>query len=308
MSLTTPINATSNQQEFTVVKRLSKARFPVYLAKSTTSEKSFALKVYPFEEGKVSKFFLNECHFIDLNHPNIITIYQTQKEKNSVSKGKQSKISYILMEYAPYGDFYDLIITKRIQFDEKLVRTYFHQLIQGLEYLHNRGFAHMDIKPDNILLSEDFELKITDFDLSYYEGDDFLTGRGTPCYRAPELVVESNCPFPQKADIYAAGIFLFVLKTGGKLPHSENILYQDVNLSTLMYEDSQKFWKMHCEINDKPSSFFDDDFKALFSIMTKFNPQERASIAEIKKSKWYNGPIYSKEELKSIMKKKIHMT
>jgi Protein kinase domain. len=119
MSLTTPINATSNQQEFTVVKRLSKARFPVYLAKSTTSEKSFALKVYPFEEGKVSKFFLNECHFIDLNHPNIITIYQTQKEKNSVSKGKQSKISYILMEYAPYGDFYDLIITKRIQFDRE---------------------------------------------------------------------------------------------------------------------------------------------------------------------------------------------
>jgi len=286
------------------VRKLTKARFPVYLARSPNEEKSFALKVYPYEEDKISKFYLNEVHFADLHHPNIIKIQECQQFKNSISHGKQSKISYILMEYAPYGDFHDLVATKGVRFDDKLLRTYFHQLIQGLEYLHSLGIAHMDIKMDNLLLGEDFELKISDFDLSYYEGDDSVSGSGTPYYRAPEML-EGECYDPQAADIYSAGVILFVLKSGGKLPHSEHAPYEGINLWKLMYEDNPQFWKTHSKIQNKPMSFYDEDFKSLFNQMTNFQACDRPTIKTIKKTTWYNGPVYSKEDLKNVMKKKI---
>jgi len=306
MSTQTVSKQQRNNQDFVIVKKLATARFPVYLARSPKDNKFYALKVYPYEDGKVSKFYLNECHFVDLQHPNVISILECQQLKNSISNGKQIKISYILMEYAVNGDFYDLLMTRRITLDEKLVRTYFRQLIHGLEFLHSKGIAHMDIKPDNLLLDENFELKITDFDLSYYEGDEETTGAGTQYYRAPELI-EGYCEDPQSADIYSAAIVLFVLKTGGKLPHTEHETYQGMNLCHMMHHDNPKFWKIHAQVQERPMSFFDEDFRTLFNMMTCLRPCDRAKIPDIKKTKWHNGPIYGKEELKNIMKKKLLM-
>lgn len=90
-------------------------------------------------------------------------------------------------------------------------------MIDGLEYLHNEGVSHLDIKPDNILLSKDFELKICDFDLSYLEGDEKIKSNGTKYFRAPELFF-NHCSNTKKADIFSAGILLFILKSGGILP------------------------------------------------------------------------------------------
>mmetsp|Transcript_4380 Transcript_4380/g.3638 ORF Transcript_4380/g.3638 Transcript_4380/m.3638 type:complete len:101 (+) Transcript_4380:363-665(+) len=92
------------------------------------------------------------------------------------------------MEYAPYGDFFEVKIKKGISFNEKMTRTYFHQLIDGLEAIHKTGMAHLDIKLDNLLLGENYTLKITDFDMSYSpESSVGNISRGTVNYRAPEL-------------------------------------------------------------------------------------------------------------------------
>eukprot|EP00330_Aristerostoma_sp_ATCC50986_P001863 CAMPEP_0114576740 /NCGR_PEP_ID=MMETSP0125-20121206/1472_1 /TAXON_ID=485358 ORGANISM="Aristerostoma sp., Strain ATCC 50986" /NCGR_SAMPLE_ID=MMETSP0125 /ASSEMBLY_ACC=CAM_ASM_000245 /LENGTH=113 /DNA_ID=CAMNT_0001765497 /DNA_START=120 /DNA_END=461 /DNA_ORIENTATION=+ len=102
--------------------------------------------------------------------------------------GKLQKISYILMEYANNGDFQSFLNPKNPQIDEKLSRTYFHQLIAGISYLHSHCIAHLDIKPENLLLGDDLQLKIADFDLAYFEGDEMIKSGGTPCFRAPELI------------------------------------------------------------------------------------------------------------------------
>jgi len=67
--------------------------------------------------------------------------------------------SYLILEFAPFGDLYDLIAFSKVDFDEKLTRTYFHQLVEGLFYLHSNGVSHMDLKPANILLGKDFFAK-----------------------------------------------------------------------------------------------------------------------------------------------------
>mmetsp|Transcript_11359 Transcript_11359/g.9772 ORF Transcript_11359/g.9772 Transcript_11359/m.9772 type:complete len:100 (-) Transcript_11359:543-842(-) len=96
------------------------------------------------------------------------------------------------MEYAPYGDLFDCMEKAQIHRDEKLVRTYFHQLIEGLEYLHTNKIAHLDLKCENLLLTKDYKLKIADFDCSRMEGDSHVRTLGTLNYRAPEIK-SGNC-------------------------------------------------------------------------------------------------------------------
>ena len=287
--------------DLVIVKKINKANFPVFLTYSPSFDQYFAMKVFPFQkDGSIKPNFLNEIRFAPLKHDNIISIVDCQAQKSIMLGDSEKNISFILMELAPHGDFFDMIMTHQIPFNEKLARTYFHQLIQGLEYLHSQGVAHVDIKLENILVGENFQLKIADFDNACINGQSYTAARGTAFYRAPELI-DGTCQDVYAADIYSAAIILFLFKSGGVLPHSENKLFQGMNLCDMMNRDNKTFWHKHCEIQKKAPEFFDDDFKALFNAMSRLNPSERISLDGIKKSRWYNGPIYSSQELNFLM-------
>jgi len=292
-------------QSLNVVKRLSKAKFPVYLTSSKVNKQNYAMKIFDHREEKPHPYFKNEARFACLKHPNVINIVHYEPEKETLQKGQLKKVSYILMEYAPHGDFFDFVTKHRESLDDKLVRTYFRQLIEGIEYLHSSRVAHLDLKPENLLLGADFNLKIADFDLSHVFGDKKILSRGTRYYRAPEFFKSgSNDPelkAPFSADIYSAGVILFILKSGGIYPHSENSPLEGIDLVDLMYNNNAEFWNKHCEIQERKSSFYEKDFRDLFNDMVKMNPEERFTIKEIKKTKWYNGPIYQQEELEGAL-------
>ena len=72
-----------------------------------------------------------------------------------------------------------------------------------------------------------------------------------------------------------------------------------------MKNDNAEFWIKHCEIVSKSSSFYNDSFVELFNGMTQADPQQRFTIKQIRKSKWYNGPVYSSFKLQSKMRKII---
>jgi len=286
--------------DLVIIKKLHKAKFSVFLSYSPSLQHYFAMKVYPFQNNKMSPFFVNEVRFSVLNHPNIISILHYEVEREAVFEEDSDKISYIIMELAPYGDFFDVLMTKRIQFDEKLARTYFHQLIEGLGYLHSNGVSHLDLKLENLLLGENFALKIADFDQAFIKTQDSVITKGTVCYRAPELIL-GKCTIPEAADIYSAGILLFLFKSGGVLPHSELQKFKEIDLFALMYNDNRAFWAKHCEIQGRESTFFSGEFKTLVNAMLRLEPEERPTVTQIKNSKWYNKPIYSKEEVELIM-------
>jgi serine/threonine-protein kinase Chk1 len=285
-------------KEIKLVRKINKAKFSVYLASCNRDSKNYALKVFPSDEDQALKYFKNEARIGALSHPHIIKAVHIEEDKELTFKETQRKASFILMELAPYGDFFDLLKNYKECLNEKLVRTYFRQLIEGLEYLHSKGITHLDIKPDNLLIGEDFNLKIADFDLSCFSKHSSILTKGTKYYRAPELW-QCKCRNRAAADIYSAGVFLFVLKSEGVVPHSETTPFKGIDLFSLLNDNNPEFWKNHCELQRKSVSFFSPDFKELFNGMMKVNVEERFTLDEIKSSAWYQGPFYSSEELKN---------
>lgn len=96
-----------------------------------------------------------------------------------------------MLEYAGGGELFDYV-AETGKFSEKVARTYFHQMMNGVHYMHERGYAHRDIKPENLLLSNNFVLKIADFGFSCLlkgrDGTGVLHTRlGTEGYMAPEI-------------------------------------------------------------------------------------------------------------------------
>ena len=294
-----------NQTEiFSVLGLLKQGKFPICLVSSKSSQKIYALKLFPYQNEEPNQYYLNEKKFTFLKHESIIAFLNSQDHQLLVHEGFIIKVSYILMELAPYGDFYDFVVNRRMT-DEILIRTYFHQLIEGLEYMHNNGVAHLDLKLQNMLIGENFHLKIADFDLAWSHDCNIpVTRQGTLHYRAPEVVYDS-VKDPMAADIYSAGIILFVLKTNGTMPFTEEGDTEDKQLFALFLLKDPAFWEQHAQIQNQSANFFDKDFRELFYMMTNLEPSKRAKIKEIKNSAWYKGPIYNQKELKYIMEAKL---
>jgi serine/threonine protein kinase len=296
-----PNDSHSEFDDITTIKVLHEAKFAVYLAISPHSNQYYALKVFPWKKGQPSNYFLREVRFSKFRHPNIVSIPHLVHEHEAYYDDAPAKVSYLLMEYAKYGDFFNVLVHCKVQFSETLVRTYFHQLIDGLEFLHANGAAHLDIKLENLLLGEHYTLKITDFDLSYLNEDGAVKTKGTKNFRAPELLART-CKNPQSSDIYSAGIMLFLFKTMGNLPYLEVQPSKGVDMAELKIKDPNQFWEKHCQLSGRDPSYFSESFKDLFLSMTKFNPEERPTIPDIKASVWYNGTIYSRKELAEYMR------
>ena len=284
---------------FKIIQRISSSRFSVYTICFNDSNQHLALKLFPFKYNKPNKSFIAESRFITLCHENVIAFIYAEERQKVKHKDNISVSSYILMELAPYGDFVTLFNEAGLFEDPKLIRTFFHQLINGIEYLHSQGVAHMDLKLDNLLLGEKFKLKIADFDCAYKSGDLEIHSRGTRNYRAPEVrQVEVYDPFA--TDIYSAGVILFKLMTK-TFPYVEDTLVRGYDLEQLLRSDPSHFWEVHENFNPVGSKLLDEDFKSLFMSMIRDDPVERATIQEIKQSKWYKGEVYREKEYKYIV-------
>jgi serine/threonine protein kinase len=287
-------------QNLDIVRPLNQAKFPVYLVQSRITKKLYAMKAFGHENGRPHLHYKNESRFASLRHPNVIRNLFFEDHRKSCYDGMQMDISYIVTEYNSHGDFFHFLSTQGKQVSEKLARTFFRQLIEGIDYLHKNGVAHMDIKLENLLIGNDFNLKIIDFDMSHYVDDALIISHGTKNYRAPE-VAKGRCNNPKAADIFSAAVVLFLLKTQGIFPTLETTTITRVKFSELLASNSSEFWVEHCKLQEKNPDFFDDDFRDLFLSMMNFDPNKRASIESIKESKWFNGSYYSPQELKEKM-------
>jgi len=229
-----------------------------------------------------------------IRHPNVIKLYAYNLHARYPTKGNEKLDTILLvLEYAPGGELFDVLYYTSA-LEVIVARTYFRQMLAGLEACHNAGIAHRDIKPQNLLLDSRFNLKLTDFGLSKVfenDGDSLMktTYVGTRGYQAPELLLQK--PYDLACDIFSAGVVLFVLLTG--YPPFEQAHASDRWFKPLAKGDYEKFWKLHngCSIAN------DAKVKDLLQRMFSFDPKKRISIADIKKHPWYLDKILEGKDL-----------
>lgn len=269
-------------------KQLGEGKFKVYLVKSSTLNTQYALKVFSRDYTLRHHYSREKAAISKLDHPNII--------KYVPILSHNFRMDIMLTEYTPNGDLFDFV-TKGCLENETVIRSYFHQLIEGLEYLHDQGIAHLDLKLENLLLDINYALKIIDFDQAQSVTDEKLCAPGTTNYRAPELrskTCKSFCPL----DIYAAGVILFAFKVcEHPFEESDDDNVKEVIGYDKFVEKNEEYWKEKAE-KKGDKDFFSPEFIELLNGMLKENPSERFTIDDIKKSKWYNGPTYTMDELR----------
>lgn len=274
-----------------ITKLIHRSRNIVYETIDELKDKRYALKLFPYQENKINTWFLNEKRFSKLIHPNIIRIHNTEE----MHKDQEINYSSILMDLG-VCDFEAIIRAKAFKQNEKLSRTYFHQLIEAIEYIHSQGVFHLDLKPENLLLGDDLLLKITDFDHSYIDGDPYVSSIGTINYRAPELFNRTTTNLAA-ADVYSAAIILFVWVIG-YMPYLEDKLFNKISLVFVLLETPDKFFEVYEYILKNSVSAVSSEFRELFLGMTSKNANKRLNLEQVKESNWYRGPVYSLEEVK----------
>src|SRR3990167_1318949 len=151
-----------------------------------------------------SHCFESEIKCAAVSHENIIEVFEIKKTK---------KTGYIIMERMRH-DLMTLIEEKALT--EKKSQQFFQQICKGIKHFHESGFAHLDIKPENILISNDGKAKVADFSssLPIVKNQKLKpVGVGSFFYSAPEILQDR--PFDgEKADIWSLGILLHVMLTG----------------------------------------------------------------------------------------------
>ncbi|CAN6552226.1 unnamed protein product [Malus baccata var. baccata] len=198
-----------------------------------------------------------------LNHSNIVRIHEVI--------GTKTKI-YIVMEHVSGGQLADKMLYAK-RFSEGEARKLFQQLIDAMDYCHNRGVYHRDLKPENLLLASNGTLKMSDFGLSALRkpGDLLSTKCGSPSYVAPELIL-SKVYDGAAADVWSSGVILFEL-LAGHLPFDESSLmslYKKISRAEYTFPQ-----------------WFTEDQKKLISRILDPNPRTRITIPEIIENEWF---------------------
>ncbi len=159
-----------------------------------------------------------------LNHPNIVTIYDV---------GKSGDVAYIAMEFLEGRELRDVMNeTSLLPVDQVLKIV--AQVAQGLAYAHEHDIVHRDVKPSNIMVIRDGNVKITDFGIARMASASVRTQTGmvlgSPKYMSPEQVMGKS--IDQRSDIFALGVMLYEMLTGQAPFDGENvnaIMYQTLN-------------------------------------------------------------------------------
>lgn len=303
-----PSDQSYSQPAYNLSGMISSGKNSVTIYKGTSpgSVVKFAVKLFSKPKGaEPSAHYLQEEKIVPgLSHPNILRYHSfLPKAMYKQLRLGFKECSAIIMEYIPDGDLFHFISKKPCS--EKLARTFLRQMVSALDYLHASGIAHLDIKPENFLISPQ-GVKLIDFDFSHKLEDTLCQGmKGTLCYRPPEWIKNEMKDY-KAADLYSLGVTLFTIVCGWA-PYEEtekdkDVFEMDQHFENLM-SNREEFWKLHGEFlkkegREEPSS----GFKNLVEGLLKEKPSERTSLEDLKKHEWYGGDIFDSEELECEIK------
>ncbi|MEX2394200.1 MAG: PASTA domain-containing protein [Actinomycetota bacterium] len=185
----------------------------VYLAEDRQLKREVALKIlhaqYAGDESFVERFEREALSAAKLQHPNIVQIYDS---------GREGDFNFIVMEYVEGRSLKDYLADEgplEIADASRIAG----EVLTALAYAHRSGLVHRDIKPGNILLSDDGKVQVTDFGIARAEAGSTMTQTGTilgtAYYLSPEQA--QGLPLDGRSDIYSLAVVLYEMLTGRRL-------------------------------------------------------------------------------------------
>lgn len=182
----------------------------VYKARCNKLNRFVALKILKKElandEDTVEKFIREATAIATLSDPNIV---------NVLDVGNQDKLYYIVMEYIK-GDTLKKIIKEYGKLNYETTVTVAIQIAKALDCAHKNGIIHRDVKPQNILLTEEGRVKVADFGIAKSETTKTITSTttimGSAHYFSPEQAKGNNVD--ARADLYSLGVVIYEMVTG----------------------------------------------------------------------------------------------
>ncbi|WP_026550844.1 Stk1 family PASTA domain-containing Ser/Thr kinase [Arthrobacter sp. Br18] len=208
-----PLTGALIEGRYLVLSRLARGGMStVYLATDQRLDRSVALKVlYPHlaeDSSFLHRFEQEAKSAARLSHPHVVGVLDQGMED-----GDGIRIAYLVMEYVPGRTLRDLL-RERGRLTPRQALALLDPVVEGLGAAHAEGLVHRDVKPENVLLASNGQIKIADFGLARAVSTSTGTGTlvGTVAYLSPELVTGGSAD--AQSDIYSVGIVLFELLTG----------------------------------------------------------------------------------------------
>ena len=278
----------------------------VYLVKEKETNKLYAMKKFYLDNlgnGGAKKQYEILSKF---NHENVYKAIDMFISPN--------KNQYLITPYYQ-NNLYDYVSKK---LPEKVIRQIMLQIISGINYIHSLNYIHRDIKPDNILISSEGKIILTDFDLCRQESkgkDDPMTRTAvTLYYRAPEIFFGDSY-YGNKIDIWSIGCVFAELIIGKPLFKANNELGTLSKIIETIGCPSEENWPGVSQLpNYLP--FGGGDFKLgqmlegeglskeginFATQMLMLDPKKRPSCEELLKSEYFKKDIATLDEMKTIM-------
>ncbi|XP_074644865.1 calcium/calmodulin-dependent protein kinase type 1-like [Tubulanus polymorphus] len=205
-----------------------------------------------------------------LHHPNIVQLLDVYEDTSYV---------YLIMELVTGGELFDRIVRKG-SYTEKDASSLCHQILEAVDYMHERGVVHRDLKPENLLYyspEEESKIMISDFGLSKIEGSGIMaTACGTPGYVAPEVL--ANQPYGKEVDVWSIGVIAYILLCGYPPFYSEldTDLFRQIIKAD--YEFDSPYWD---EISESSKDFI----RHLMCV----DPKKRYTCRQAIQHQWVSG-------------------
>jgi len=196
--------------------------------------------------------------------------------------------AYIFMELIEGENLADLHVRMGC-FAEAEARFFFNKMLAAVEYCHEQGVCHHDIKLEHFVCLPNFELKLLDFGFSAKLGQKLNHFVGSPLYNAPELFL-SQPHDGTKSDIYALGVVLYVL------------------LCDSFPKDGESYLELMKQVTDQNSTIvyppsLSPEVVDLIDKMLRFSPDERITLSEIKHHHWIRNSSATPKRTKSSLRR-----
>ena len=224
-----PLVGTVVDGRYRIVRRIARGGMAaVYEAVDDRLDRPVALKIMNAALAEdpdfVARFRREARAAAQLSHPHVVSVFD---------QGEAEGLPYLAMEYVPGRTLRDVLRDYHVLSPAQAL-TILDPVLEALAAAHDAGFVHRDVKPENILISDDGRVKVTDFGLARAVTNVTSATQGmligTVAYLSPEHVEHGDAD--ARSDVYGAGICLFEMVTGQVPFAAENpltVAYQHVN-------------------------------------------------------------------------------